>query len=527
MNDERRFRIALWVCCLLVTAASLWTNRERDGLRNPDEAAYAEQARSILDRDRLELEFVRHYHVQTNSGVTHAEDFYPPGNGALIALSWTLFGRTYFANAIPSILIAGLLLPLLSAALARRLGCAPAFAFGCGIMVLFEPLFREYAWQGLADLPFCATVLGSFLAILNPHWRMQILGGVILALGFWIKPTALLFGPALVAAAYEKHRGGPKQVLVRAFAFGWAFLAVAAPWLIRNVQEFGDALYSGNKHLTASANDPNFVFEDIRKVYWARGDGALPTFTGSWTEFAGGAIKRFLDHVYTIVVDFGAQAFGFAAVLAALIYRRERNVLAVTTVCVTFVVLLSAVFAVFLRYLMPLFPLAIALSWLLADRVAQGLQGLGEDRLPGAKILAQPGRVAIVLAALAALPQGIPFARDLVAGKGNFVAQFDQGQVASAEWARDNLPADAIVMAHEAIRFHDISGLRTLNTPWDTPGYIEIIVAHHRATYIFQTFEGNSASISNGKLTPYLQQYAEKWEEVEQADARFVVWKRR
>ncbi|MGA0870057.1 MAG: ArnT family glycosyltransferase, partial [Planctomycetota bacterium] len=133
-EEERRWFRALLVFCVFATLSTLWIGKDRDHIRNPDEAAYAEQARSLLDRGSLEVGFVRHYHVQYPADVLHPEDFYPPGNGALIAAAWSAFGRSDFASSIPSTLLACLVIPLLAFALTRRLEASAPFAFGCAVV---------------------------------------------------------------------------------------------------------------------------------------------------------------------------------------------------------------------------------------------------------------------------------------------------------------------------------------------------------------------------------------------------------
>jgi hypothetical protein len=99
---ERSWLKALAIACGALTILTLWIGSGRDCLSNPDEAAYTEQADSILAGDDLTVGFVRHFHVRYPRGIDHVEDFYPPGNGALIALSWAVFGRSDFAAASPS-----------------------------------------------------------------------------------------------------------------------------------------------------------------------------------------------------------------------------------------------------------------------------------------------------------------------------------------------------------------------------------------------------------------------------------------
>src|SRR5690606_15189390 len=92
-RGRRLWPLALLAIGILACVLSVLVARGRDGLSNSDEAAYAEQADAILDGRPLTVGFVRHFHVRHPPDIVHPEDFYPPGNGALLALSWALFGR--------------------------------------------------------------------------------------------------------------------------------------------------------------------------------------------------------------------------------------------------------------------------------------------------------------------------------------------------------------------------------------------------------------------------------------------------
>lgn len=494
-----------------MTLATLWIGADRDAVRNPDEAAYAEQARSMLDRGDLSVGFVRHHHVQHPAEITHPEDFYPPGNGALIAGSWLLFGRSDFASSIPSTLLGCILLPLLAYWLAKQLHATPPFAFGCAITVLTDVEFRFHVYQGLADVPLVAAVVGALVLAMRRSVLAGALSGVALGLGFWFKPTALLFVPGIALAAVLADRRPWRQTLLRVGAFAVVMAIVCAPWLIRNQQVWGDPLYSGNKHLTATANDPRFVYTDTRRVYWADPDYELPKFEESIDTFGVWPVaRRFLAHLQEVVVDHGRLAFGGLFVLAALAMVLHRRVFAVLVVIVSYVIALCAVFAVFYRYLMPVMPMAAAVSWTFIDRTTRRVL-----KSPGTPLvrpwIATPGRCALLIAAIGALPGSALFARNLLLGKRDFTPQSEAPMEQAAAWAKTHLPPDAHVMTTEALIFRHVSGHRTVNTPWDAPPAMDAVVEHYGVDYLVVPDSGQFSEPTHKFIGPYLDAYGDRW----------------
>src|SRR5690606_4740120 len=344
--------------------------------------------------------------------IVHPEDFYPPGNGALLALSWALFGRSDFASTLPSILIACLALPLLAYSLVRRFRASPPFAFACGVAMMFEPAFREHAYQGLAALPLTAAVVSAVVLALLRGTPTAIAAGIALAARFWCKPAALLFAPGIALALAVAERQTWRRSALRIAGFALAFTAACAPWLWRNQQLYGDPLYSGNKHLTATANAPDFAPTDVRKVYWNVPPEELPTLADSIERFgAGPVVRRFLTHVWQVVVEHGPRVFGLWFVLAALALGRERRAGALLVVIGTYCLALSAVFAIYLRYLLPLLPIAAALAWTFGDRAARHLGPGAGLRWPfRGRWLALPARIALLAGTIVALPQALVLA---------------------------------------------------------------------------------------------------------------------
>jgi hypothetical protein len=524
-----RWLAALCLLCLVVAALTTVVARHRDCLDNPDEAAYAEQARAILGGRPLEAGFVRHFHVRYPQGVVHPEDFYPPGNGALLALAWTLVGPPDtetlldWPSTVPSLLLACLVLPLLAFALTRRVGGSAAFAFVAGAVVLFDPQVRAHAYQGLADLPLCASALGATVAALGAGTRASVAAGALLGLGFWCKPAALLLVPAVAVVPLSTRRRGARRQTIDALALAAAFALVASPWLVRNALEFGDPLYSGNQHLTAAANDPSFRYEDIRKVYWAAPETAPPTLADSAGRFTGAAITRLLTHVWQCALVHGPELFDWLFVIAALALWRHRRARAMVAALVVYCLALSAVFAIEARYLMPVVPLAVVVMAVFGDSIVGRLAAAERWPRPHLRV----GAIALVVAATATAVGVAGLGWDVLGGRRGFASSGDYDNRAAALWARDHLPGDAVVMHQEALRFRYYSGLRTVNTPFDRPDAIEAVLEAYRVTHIVQSPTGTFAHLANRALDAYLARHGERFRREDPAGQTFTLWLRR
>lgn len=522
-TDARRWYALLLVVCVLTFGATLLVLRERSFVKNPDECAYAEQADSLLRDGTLSVGFVRHFHVAYGPEIDHPEDFYPPGPGVLIAAAWSAFGRSDAVSALPSALLACFALPLLAFALARRMGASAPFAFVAAVSVTFERAIRDHAHEAMADLPLTVAATATLVCALRPGVLAAAVAGLLLALGFWLKPTALLFVPAMALALVVAQRAPLRTQALRLLAFGTVFLLACLPWLLRNHELFGDPLYSGNKYLTAAANDPAFEYSHIRKVYWA--DPAYDPKDLGESMFAYGltpVLKRFLHHVYEIVTVHGPTAFGGIFALAMLTLVRRRLAAAAMGAAIAYLLALSAVFAIFYRYLLPVFPIVVAVNWTFVDGIVRriGPERFGE--LVGARF-APPGRIALLLAAIAAIPGGAELARDLVGGR-EFAPLPDVPMHESAAWAREHVPAEATVMVQEALTFRHVSGHRTVATPFDAPEAFEKVIEHYRVQYLFTLPSGQYSDLALQFAFPYLERYRAQWTRFDPPGKPWTVW---
>ncbi len=530
-------RDALWILLLgglgaLVLYVTLRQNQGRDCLDTSDEAAYSEQADSILAGNELSIGFIQHHHVRYDADVVHPEDFYPPGNGAVLAAAYRFLGRSEFAATVPSALLASILIPLLAYLIVRRLGAGPPFAFACGAAAMLDPNLREYVARGLADVPLTTFVaIAGWLALGRGRWSAA-LAGAALAVAFYMKPAGLLFAPGLAILRAVSTRRPLKENAIQVVVMGVGFLAVAGPWLFRNYQMFGDPVYSGNQHITAIANDPGFEYDFNWRVYWADPPVAIPSMGGSIERYGAHAVvTRVLVHVYEAFVSKGGVIFGFLVIAGGLLLLGRRAVLGVVLFVVTFALALSAVFAVEVRYLLPCIPFALAVAWagidhvLSSNRLAELLEGFW------LRPLARPApraAAAILLAGAWTFPTWAAIGRDAAFGAPPFASEGDQGLRAAGEWIAENSPADARVMSHQALRLRYYGRRLSVATPYDTPERMQQVVAHYRIDTLVVTEAGNLSEIARKYIDPYLAAYGDQWDRIGPSDdLRFSVYRRR
>lgn len=177
------------------------------------------------------------------------ETFKEPGYPFAIAALAPLAGGEFRAGLLLS-MIAGLLLPLGTFALARNLGTDRTEATLAGLFVAANPLMIVMSAMVSVDSPFPALLTLAFaLAAWMPGGRpgsrpfaVDVLMGVVTGLAFLVRGQALFAIPALALLLLLRMR--PLRALGGiALAAGAASLT-ALPFLLRNMRLFGVPFYS-------------------------------------------------------------------------------------------------------------------------------------------------------------------------------------------------------------------------------------------------------------------------------------------
>jgi len=125
---------------------------------------------------------------------------------------------------------------------------APLIAF---TLIYFACMCRIWLWLQLADLASMPLVLGAFYLLLhNKGYKSVAFSGLLLFLGFAIKPTCLIMLPAFVAGvAVMRHQTyGMKQSAISVLIMGSVFLVCFGLYHIPGYKEYGKLMLESKNH---------------------------------------------------------------------------------------------------------------------------------------------------------------------------------------------------------------------------------------------------------------------------------------
>lgn len=177
------------------------------------------------------------------------ETFKEPGYPYAISALGPLVGGSFRAGQLLS-LLTGLAIPLLTWALARRMGLDRGVAFLAGVLAAVSPLLLEQSVRVMVESVFTFVFLLVWLALLPPPdgpaqrgaLTRDIAAGVLLGIAFMLRGQTLIAAPAvLVLIALGAT---PLAALRRAAVVLVAAIVTASPFLIRNLRLFGSPFHS-------------------------------------------------------------------------------------------------------------------------------------------------------------------------------------------------------------------------------------------------------------------------------------------
>lgn len=532
----RRWLTALGVLCLLCLSATLWISAHNHDIGEPDCAAYADQADALLAGHGFQVGYIQHYYTRF-ADIRHPEDHYAPGNGVLLAGAFRLFGRSEFSAAIPSALIACLLLPLLAFILARALSASPPFAFGCAVTVMFTFLLRKHAFYALADLPFTACALAAFIFALRGTGRSLLAAGVMVAATYYLKSTGLILLPIISLVYFLSAVKPDRRVWARLGGMWLLCLLFISPWLARNAHLFGNPFFSANQYVAGGIDfDRHFWATQRWKVWWDTPHAAMPSLSHvvkvyGMKRVAIVIVKRLwlavrIQHVYYLLL-----------LVSLMFLRKRRDVVVLTAGIICYPIILCLLFGIESRYLLPIIPLMLAIGWLAYERVICGALPFFSQRQvwPQQMPLFVPAVAVVVLAFICSAPEverlGLQLTDHLPAIP---TPRADEQEVKiAAEWANDHLAVDARCMSQSAWQFRYYSQRLVVNQPIDTPAHIDAVVTHYHIDYLllcddyYNSDLRASAHGVPGAMLDYLQHYSADWQRVHPHGQPFVLYIRR
>jgi hypothetical protein len=233
---------------------------------------------------------------------------------------------------------AGLLLPLLVWAIARRVDPDRRVAFAAGLFASASPLLIVHSVWVVVESLFAATVAAMFLATLPRRLagdaatgadgrRRRAIGwdlaaGVLFGAAYLMRAQVLLAAPALLwAMALGRSRG---ELARGAALAAVASLAVMSPLLARNLREFGVPFFS---------NVPNYgLWPYVDRIAFSHGLEHppaplgfalthLPAVAGHWLHSLVGFSRSTL-HAWLLGNPLSLIPFAVGAIVALARWRR-------------------------------------------------------------------------------------------------------------------------------------------------------------------------------------------------------------
>lgn len=388
----------------------------------PDSYYYVDVARAIADGRGFQVDFI--WIFPEVGGTIPAVPTLPiPSNAHWMPLAslvqvpfiWAL-GATPIASALPFALIGSLAAPL-AWAIGREAGMRPLVAVGAGVLTAVPGLLLVFLPQPdnfSLYQPLVAGALWMAARGLKGHARSFALGGLLVGLATLSRNDGLLVGATLALAfLYDRWRAwrsaGSRRPAIPVWAavacFG-LFLAVMAPWWIRQLEVFGQlspSTASGKVLYIRTIEEWNSITTPATLGHLL-GQGAVPFLLSR----AGGFVAA--AGIFTTLVASGillpfmliggwsrrrSVDFGPFLTYAAILFAFSALVSAVHVPGGTFIH--SAVALAPHAFLLALEGIAVAVAWLAARRRAW-------DRETATKLFVT---AAVAFTVVAALPAAL------------------------------------------------------------------------------------------------------------------------
>ncbi len=359
----------------------------------PDSYYYVDVARAIADGRGLQVDFVWIF-AEVGGAIPAIPTLPIPSNAHWMPLAslvqvpfiWVL-GPTALASALPFAFLGSLAAPV-TWAIGRAAGLRPLVSAGAGVLTAIPALSLVYMTQPdnfSLYQPLVAGALWMAARGLRGHARSFALGGLLVGLATLSRNDGLLVGATLgLAFFYDRWRSWrsagsrrPQIPVWAAIACFGLFLAIMAPWWIRQLEVFGQlspstasgkVLYIRSieewNSITTPATLDHLLGQGLGPLVLSRIGGLVAAIGIFTTLIAGGILLPFMligGWVKRRSVDFG-PFFTYAAILFAF----SAIVSAVHVPGGTFIH--SAVALAPHAYLLTLEGIAVAVAWIAARR---------------------------------------------------------------------------------------------------------------------------------------------------------------
>jgi 4-amino-4-deoxy-L-arabinose transferase-like glycosyltransferase len=237
---------------LITLLALAWATSAAFMLSQPgytDAYYYFNAARRLVEGQGLTDPYLWTYFNAPDHLPGPSHTYWMPLESLVVALSMTLFGTTFRAAQLPSLLCyTGLV--LLAFGMGRRLGGTARHGWLAGLLLLFSGFYVPF-WVttdtfALYGLIGALALLSMARALERGQTRWYALAGALSGLAHLTRADgALLLLIALGAALTQRETGGWRAVARNAVGAVLVYLLVMVPWFVRNVSALGTPLPLG------------------------------------------------------------------------------------------------------------------------------------------------------------------------------------------------------------------------------------------------------------------------------------------
>lgn len=218
---------------------------QHPGISDPNH--YYNLAQSLLEGRGFVIDYIWQYH-HPPADVTHPIDYWMPLPAVWPALGMALLGDTLLAALVPSVLI-GTALAVLAYAIAAAANLSVPVRLMAMASVVFLP---EYVLGSVRTDTVISYVLFAGLALLCFYVGLRrrpsllLLAGIFGGLAQLSRQDGLMLAPAMLLGVLVFWRFGERPLPWRwLLVLPLAWLAVLAPWLLRNYMVLGTLMPPG------------------------------------------------------------------------------------------------------------------------------------------------------------------------------------------------------------------------------------------------------------------------------------------
>ncbi len=478
MNRSRlktSYKLILIVLGALLLRVILAQWVSHPGIGDPNH--YYNLGRFLVDGRGFIMDYVWHYNDPPPAGtLTGPFDHWMPLTGVLAAAGMSLFGTGVLAALLPFMLF-GAALCVIGYLAARQFGCGEGASLFVAAACAVLPEFLLNSVRTDTAIPNTVFVCASILLLVHGlrHDRpwAYIASGVLAGLAYLTRNDVILLLPMLVVTLLIYAWWGRLRRAYLALLMPLALVVVAAPWLLRNMQEIG--------YLTTRETAFMYFFTEQRDHYAYDTTFTLETMLAAQTpaqligkrlfELAAGVKLMYttLD-VFLPVAVFG----GLLLVIAA----RDRDRLLVIAPTLLLVLGALVFYAVLVPYkaqsgsfkkvYLTVIPLLLPLAGYALERAVQDVR-------------IRAGVMVVALAFTAA--NGV----ELVRADATFTRAYDDHIAQVAETAQSlpdtNGDGEIILMVQDPfmLRYH---GIRSVMMPMNSRDKVLEVVQRYRVDYI-------------------------------------------